>query len=214
MAVYEPMTFATDLLLAGATGWFGLRLLRHGRLERIYSVRLWGAGFMASGTGALSGGIYHALGPEAPLLLKYWLWKVTVYAIGGAGLLLVLGAVRSVLSGRSRRWLTVAVEIKFGIYALWMTTHDAFRYVIYDYAPSLVLILILYLVSYAGHRNPAAQWIAGGIVLSFVAAVIQLLRIAPHPHFNHNDLYHVVQLGAFWLLWQGGMLMQDRNGCS
>jgi hypothetical protein len=42
-----------------------------------------------------------------------------------------------------------------------------------------------------------------------VAALIQVLRIAPHPQFNHNDLFHVVQTGALYLLYRGGLLMRD-----
>ena len=36
-----------------------------------------------------------------------------------------------------------------------------------------------------------------GIALSITAAVVQQLRWAPFPWFNHNDLYHVIQAVAF-----------------
>ncbi|MFA5516389.1 MAG: hypothetical protein WDA20_08890, partial [Desulfuromonadales bacterium] len=59
-------------------------------------------------------------------------------------------------------------------------------------------------------RRPAAGWIAGGILVSFVAAGVQATRLAPHPFFNHNDLYHIIQIGAFYLLYRGGRLLADR----
>lgn len=206
MTIHEPMTFATDLILSVATCGFGVRLWRkHGGR----ALRLWAAGFVASACGALAGGLYHALGPEGGELLRFCLWKGTVYAIGLAGLLLVLGAGEAVLGRRGQYWLLRVALLKFGVYAVWMAQHDAFVYVIYDYAPALVAVLVLQGVSYWQERAPAARWIAAGVLLSFVAAAIQALRIAPHPNFNHNDLYHVVQLLAFWFLYQGGLRLRD-----
>jgi len=40
------------------------------------------------------------------------------------------------------------------------------------------------------------------------AALVQAFRLAPHPQFNHNDLFHVVQMGALYLLYRGGMLFR------
>jgi hypothetical protein len=40
-----------------------------------------------------------------------------------------------------------------------------------------------------------------GVSLSAVAAGIQQSGVAIHRHFNHNDLYHVVQAVAIWLLY-------------
>jgi len=92
----------------------------------------------------------------------------------------------------------------------WMAVHDEFRYVIYDYAPALVIILGLQIWCWLQFRSPAAPWIAAGILVSVLAAVIQAARLAPHPQFNHNDLYHVVQMAAFVLLYRGGRLLRDR----
>ena len=59
-----------------------------------------------------------------------------------------------------------------------------------------------------GHR----AYLIGGILVSAVAAVIQRSGVRLHTHFNHNDLMHVVQMGAVWLLYQGGRRLQDANG--
>ena len=48
------------------------------------------------------------------------------------------------------------------------------------------------------------SWIVGGILLSFVGAAIQQSGVSLHQHFNHNDLFHVVQMVAFYLLYRGG----------
>jgi hypothetical protein len=42
-----------------------------------------------------------------------------------------------------------------------------------------------------------------------VAGAIQWARLAPHVHFNHNDLFHVVQMASLYLLYRGGLLLRD-----
>ncbi len=58
-------------------------------------------------------------------------------------------------------------------------------------------------------RRRAAGWIVAGILASFVGAGVQMSGFALHRHFNHNDLYHVIQAGALYLLFRGGMLLRD-----
>jgi hypothetical protein len=48
-----------------------------------------------------------------------------------------------------------------------------------------------------------------GILVSFVASLIQQSGFALHQHFNHNDIFHVIQLLALWLLYRGGRLLDD-----
>ena len=51
--------------------------------------------------------------------------------------------------------------------------------------------------------------VGAGVLLSVVAAAFQHGGFDLHRYFNHNDLYHVVQLGAFLLLYKGGLRMRD-----
>jgi len=91
---------------------------------------------------------------------------------------------------------------------VWMSTHDDFIFVIADYGSALVLILVLAWTSSAAGLGAAARWITAGVAVSVVAAAIQALKLAPHPQFNHNDLFHVVQMGALYLLYRGGLLLR------
>ena len=49
---------------------------------------------------------------------------------------------------------------------------------------------------YAGiTRYPkSAPWMAGGVLVSFMAAAVQVNGVALHAHFTHNDFYHVIQM--------------------
>ncbi len=53
-----------------------------------------------------------------------------------------------------------------------------------------------------GGSTPAASWLIAGVVVSGAGAAVQLKRVAPHPRFNHNDLYHVIQVAALYLFYR------------
>ncbi len=211
MTITEPATLATDYLLAMATLFFAGGLACRARGEGKTSVRLWAAAFLASAMAALLGGTFHGFRLHFGPLAAAVLWKGTVYAVGLAGLLLLAGTIRAVIAGRWRRLLLTAAVLEFLFYAAWMAVHDDFRYVIYDYAPALLAVLLLALWSWLRRRDPAAPAIVAGILLSFAAAGIQAGRVDLHPRFNHNDLYHLVQLAAFYLLYRGGRRLTDRR---
>lgn len=210
MRIHEPMTLATDYLLAALVFYFGLRLLAHWRRIGEASGYWWSIGFFASAAAALAGGTYHGLLPYLSPLAAFLLWKFTVFAIGLAALFLFTGAVMATLAGPPRKFLLVLAGLKFLVYSIWMTAHDDFRYVIYDYAPALVGICLLAVYAGLARKAPFAGWLIGGVLVCFAAAGIQMSGLALHAQFNHNDLYHVMQMGAFWLFYRGGLLLRDR----
>ena len=210
MHITEPMTLITDYLLAGLIFYFGLRLLASWRRTGQQSVYWWSVGYYASALAALAGGTYHGFTSYLGGLPAFLLWKLTVIAVGVAALFLFAGVVLATLSGLPKKCLLILAGLKFLLYAMWMTSHDDFRYVIYDYAPALLGILLLAIYASLPRRERFAPWLIGGVLVSFAAAGIQASGLALHRHFNHNDLYHVVQMGAFWLLYRGGLLLRDR----
>jgi peptidoglycan/LPS O-acetylase OafA/YrhL len=96
------------------------------------------------------------------------------------------------------------------VYGFWMATHDDFRYVIYDYAFTYLSISALQLHAGVTRSAMSAPWLVGGVLVSFLAAAIQVNGIALYHHFNHNDLYHVIQMGGMYLFYRGARLLKDR----
>lgn len=193
MTVSEPTTLATDYLIAVAATIFAVRLWR--------TNRMWALAFLFIGAGSLFGGSYHGFAPILIPLASLSLWKATVFSIGLASFFLVAGS--------GRRMAVVAI-VMLVVYMGWMITHNDFVYVIVDYGLSLLLVGIVQLVS----RGPSTRWVIGSIVVSVIGALVQQSGFALHRHFNHNDLYHVIQLVALWLLYRGGMLFQPQNSAS
>jgi len=46
------------------------------------------------------------------------------------------------------------------------------------------------------------RWLAFGIVITVVGFGIQQSGIQFSDHFNHNDLFHLIQIGAFFFLFK------------
>ncbi len=201
----------TDYVLGVLAGVLAVALFRLGRVERQNSVRLWAAALGATALAAAFGGTFHGLTLILGDLAQTVLWKATVYSTGLASFFLLSAAIVASVAGQFRRSLLAMAALKLAIYALWMATHDDFRYVVYDYAPTLVGVLILQLAAARVGGAASARWIVSGILLSFAAAGIQRTGLALHEHFNHNDLYHIVQMAAVYLLYRGGRELRDRR---
>jgi len=206
----EPATLITDYLLAAAALWLGLDILRRDRADRQKARRLWAWALLCLALSAFVGGTYHGFATAMGERMAALLWKATVYLVGIVDLLMLCGSLAAALP---RRWQAPAVGAalaKFLVYAVFMAGHDEFRYVVYDYASSMIVILLVHAVPGSLRKDPGARFILAGLLLSFVAAGVQYSRIAPHRHFNHNDLYHVIQIGATWVLYRGARCLRDR----
>lgn len=210
MEIVEPVTMLTDYALAGITSLFAGLLLRAGGLRLQKSVRLWAGAFMMTAVASIVGGTYHGFSRLIEETTALTLWRVVVLAVGLVSLFVLSGAIVASVRRPIRQWLLAAATLKFLLYAVWMATHTDFRYVIYDYASSLLCVLVLQ--GWAGYmqRQKSSAWIVGGVLVSFAAAGIQQSRLTLHENFNHNDLYHLIQMGAFYLLYRGGRLLKDR----
>lgn len=173
--MHDPMALVTDYLLAAFAFFFA---------RRLYLARsLWSAAFVFTGVAAFLGGTYHGLF-EHPLL-----WKGVVYSVGIAGFCLLFAA-----GGRA---LFAFGAVKLAVYMIWMSFNDDFVWVIADYGITLILVAIV---------SPARKWVVGSIAVSVVGALVQQARLTIHEYwFDFNDLYHLIQIVALWLLYRAGL---------
>jgi hypothetical protein len=54
----------------------------------------------------------------------------------------------------------------------------------------------------------SVKWIRRGLVVSAAGFAIQKIGWGFHQHFNHNDIYHLVQIVGFWCLYQGASRLE------
>ena len=206
MSITEPTTMLTDYVLGALCLIWGWKLL-HLPNGRHASQSLWARAFLATGASALLGGTVHGFALILPETWITGMWKGTLYLTGFASFFMLAAVVLVSLPRTIGRWGLAACVLKLGVYLVWMFNHQDFRFVIYDYGSALLLILGFQLIALYRQRSITAGWIALGILLSFVGAAIQQSGFSLHTHFNHNDLFHVVQMGAFYLLYRGGLTL-------
>jgi hypothetical protein len=182
MTISEPMTLLTDYALAAVSAWLGFRL--------VGTSRFWALAFFALAAAALLGGTWHGF------LKSDFLWTATTLCVGVASFGMVTGSALAVMRGWMLRGLIALAILKFAAYTIWMIGHDDFIWVIADTASALVIVGLLHLWRFNA-------WMLAGVAVSILAGAVQASGLALHRHFNHNDLYHVIQIVAMLLLYRG-----------
>jgi hypothetical protein len=188
----EPMTVVTDYLLGGVAAWLSLVLFRSAQTSR----RLWAVAFAALAAAAFLGGTWHGF------LQSNLLWKATTLSAGVASFGMVAGSAYAVFSGPLRAFALTAALAKLVVYSVWMLSHDAFLYVVIDTGIAFIVVAALHLWKWNGP-------ILAGVAVSIAGAMVQASGFTLHQHFNHNDLYHVIQIAALVLLYRGAKRLQS-----
>jgi hypothetical protein len=194
------MTLFTDYALAGVTGWLALALhrARTGRPARAF----WTLAFAALALAALLGGTWHGFAPRLGDAAALLLWKGTVLSVGVASFGMLAGSAAATAAGAAKPLLAVAAA-KLAVYSAWMLFHSEYVYVIADTGIALAAVAVLHAGSAIARHDRASPWMLGGVGASLAAAAVQAAGFAPHPSFNHNDLYHAIQAGAMLLFYAG-----------
>jgi uncharacterized protein DUF6962 len=185
----EPTTVITDYALGLVSAWVAIRLLGN----REISQKLWGVAFAALAAGAFLGGTWHGF------VRSDLLWKAAVLSVGVASFGMVAGSARATMASKV---LPVLAAIKLAAYLGWMLLHDEFIYVVLDTGIALLVVAALHLWKWNGP-------ILAGVALSVIAGLVQASGFKLHEHFNQNDLYHVIQMVAVVLLYQGAKRLQS-----
>ncbi len=188
----EPMTVLTDYVLGGVAAWLSLLLCRSPQASR----RLWALAFAALAAAAFLGGTWHGF------LHSDLLWKATTLSAGVASFGMVVGSAWAVLSATARPLVATAALAKLLVYSGWMLFHDRFIYVVIDTGIAFVIVAALHLWKWNGPM-------LAGVAVSILAGLVQASGFRLHEHFNHNDLYHVIQIAALALLYRGARRLTD-----
>jgi hypothetical protein len=53
-------------------------------------------------------------------------------------------------------------------------------------------------------RRSGRRWLLVGFGTTAVGLTLLVQKVSFHQHFNHNDLYHVVQMGGLYGVYRGG----------
>jgi hypothetical protein len=209
-ALSELVTLVTHYALAALTGYFTWRLAASARKRPDLSLRLWAAAFAAVALCALCGGTHQGFAGRLDPTLAQSLWRATLCLAGAASLLFLSVVVHVYTTGRLRAALLALAAAKFVVLVLWIADHDDLRYVVYDTVATLLPVLALSAWGAWSRGGGPAPWVLAGILVSLVAALMQQGRVALHPQFDHNNLFHVIQMVAMYFLFRAGLEMRDQ----
>jgi hypothetical protein len=210
LTLAEPTTTLTDYAMA-LVGWASAAWLAR-RVRGHVSRRTWVAGLVLVGVAAVLGGSLHGFAPVLSEGGRALLWRATYVMVGAANLAFLTGIAWALFRpGRARPVAVGLFVVHFVVFcALLMRAMD-FGLVIQDYAIMIAAFAGL-AVREARRGSGAAFWLFAAIGLSALGGVVQRSGFAFHVHFNHNDIFHVLQSVGLWCYARGGALLEDRAG--
>jgi hypothetical protein len=201
--IYEPMTALTDLLLTVFTVVWALSLAKITQEISDATLVYWSNAYWMTALSAFLGALSHGIGPNLPVKSRAVLWRLTLIAIGWTAFFMLMGTFQNILSADSMRWLRWIPIILIIFYHIALFKRDEFSTAILFYAPVMVIVLIAYSYAYLYLAIASALNVAIGMIISFIAAFIQFKKFGLHKHFNHNDIFHVVQLVGLYFIYLG-----------
>jgi hypothetical protein len=206
MTLHEPATFATDCAIALWSTWLGARLKVSDR-----ATSWWRRTFYGTAVAALAGGIYHGFGPAMPNNAADLLWRATLLALVATSFGLTLAAAYRLLPETSFRFWRRAATVKAALFAGYVIARPFFLSAIMDYGTSMLFVLVAALHAWFAKGAREARWLVAGVIASALGAAVQQLGWAPHPRFNHNDLYHLIQMVALGLFYRGARMLAEAS---
>ena len=60
-------------------------------------------------------------------------------------------------------------------------------------------------------RDESGRWLLTGLAVSLLGLAVQQTSLRFGQDFNHNDIYHIIQIAAFYLFFRGACTLRDRQ---
>jgi MYXO-CTERM domain-containing protein len=205
----ERTTAATDALLALAS-LLAIAAVRR-RTAASFARSVWLGALGCTAAASALGAAAHGL--VLPERVRDALWQPLYLALGVTMALFVVGAVRDWRGERAaRRALLPMLGVALAFYGVTRAAGGTFvAFVVYEGA-ALAFALVVYLALARKQRRPGAAGMAAALAVSLGAGVVQAagpgdVRLVWT--FDHNGLFHLVQLAGVVLLAAGlGRLLQ------
>lgn len=209
LVMTEMTTMLTDYILGILAFAFGYILLRKSRGDHVISRLLWAYAFFFISLSTVVGGTYHGFRWQDNL--GGLLWKISSISMCFTSLFMAASIVWANCVGKTRRAWVVIVGIKFLLFVGLVFVSDEFLLVIADYGLVMLAIFVVALVQTFRKTRPDAPWFVAGVVVSFIAAGVQVSGVSLYEYFNYNDLFHLIQMPALYLFLRGGLILTDNK---
>jgi len=208
--ITEPTTVATNVVLAGVAFVLGARLGYGAAAQGSAAGSFLGLGMLATAVAAAFAAASHGIDPRTDNEQRERCWRASLYALGFVGAATVASVGFFAARGSIRTAILLVAGLKLLAYLISVTRRAEFRVAAADYGGALAVLLAAALYAIARWHSAGMLWLVAGVGISLVAGLVQARRIVLHRHFNHNDLFHVIQIVALYLFFRGGALLADR----
>lgn len=210
MRLAEPVTTITDYILAAQTAFLGFLLFHAGQQLQQKSILLWGLAFTCIAVAATTGGTFHGFAGQISKKSSAILWRITVYSIIFSTVFMLSGSIFADVGPMLRHWILAIIAAHSFFFLLWLGGRTDYRYAVYNYVPAMIVVLALQTSAlFQQSERERGLWMTAAILLSFAAAGIQQSGFRTSKHFNHNDIYHIIQMVAMYLFYRGAILQRD-----
>jgi hypothetical protein len=196
----ELTTGATDALLGFLCIWLTAWIRQPGS-GNPWMTDLWSWVFRLLTVSSMLGAIAH--GCTLSSALRHVLWQPLYLVLGIDVALFLLAAVADWRGEKTARALVLgAIVTGILFYSLTVILEGDFLvFVLYE-AVAMFSALGIYAVLAIRHRTPGAATIAAGIALALVAAALQASSLGftfiwP---FDHNGIFHLLQMPSLWMI--------------
>lgn len=202
----ERTTAVTDLVLALAAVVVAAVLGR--AASPSVARRVWQAALLCAGAGAGLGAIAHGLALPDPT--RELLWQPLYLLLGTTVSLFVVGAVASWRgAAAARRVLLPMLGVALLFYLATRLSGGSFLVFVIFQAAALLFAFAVYL-GLRARGMVGAGLVAAGLAVTLAAGAVQAaesLSLTLVWEFDHNGVYHLVQLAGLFLLARGLILM-------
>ena len=199
---YSPTTVITNYMMGCIGLYLGWQTLQiQGSLFHI----LWACSFFSLSLGAFLGGSHYVFGHRLPNYIAKVIWMLTLIFIGITGLFLAGSAATFYINETGKFGLMLGSAILVIKYVLGLSKNDTFDHAIKIYVTLIILALIGFIPAFFSLGYTGALQIVIGLLVNLSAAGVQASGLRLHKHFNHNDLFHVIQILGMILIYRGGL---------
>ena len=203
------MTVFTDVILFLFAGYFAMEIYTLFSDQLMNTHWHWTFTFWMIGIGSLLGAVSHGLGPHFPEMVKKIVWKLTVLSIGISCYFFLTASFSHIFPNSTVQWLKWIPLILLVVYCGTIVKNDSFSIVIMFYLSTMIFVLAMMMYSQFILKFNGSGWISIGILISFIAAGVQLKGFSLHKHFNHNDIYHIIQMAGMYYIYKGVLQIKD-----
>lgn len=159
--------------------------------------------FACNSLASFFGGLIHGYYPKQHRGAGVFFWRGSLLALGASTIAIWAIGAQLLFSPEITRFITLGAIGAYLIYSYFLVTHiPTFFWAVLFYLPAVFFMLAAFAIAYSRSGEQAMLFGVIGALLTLLAAIIQRAKIKLHPrHFNHNALYHVVQLIAFLMIF-------------